>query len=117
MKRIAILMTVLLVIAPLALWAGGGGEGAADPNTLSFTAYQPHFGSSANGTVVMQEWLKMMENHLGMEIDIRWEEYHYRDYIPKLEAYIASGDFFDVWQAWPVSTSTVSPGEAMIRLI
>jgi len=73
-------------------------EGGTEPEVLSFTVYQPYFGAeTARGTRVDQVWQEMMEEYLGVKLDITWEELPWGDFNEKRPIYLASGEFADIF--------------------
>jgi len=91
-KRLFILMLVVALVLPGAMMAS-----ADDSDTLSFSLYQPHFGASQFGTPNWDNWVSIMENYLGVKLDIDFSELPYGDYLEKQQVYYASQDWADVF--------------------
>ncbi|UVI27351.1 extracellular solute-binding protein [Paenibacillus spongiae] len=76
----------------------GAAEGSGEkPKVLNLTVYNPIFSKSPLGTQVQEKWQEMMEEYLGVKLDITWEEAPFGDYNEKMPTYIAGGDFADVF--------------------
>ena len=92
MKSIVIFSALLLFVLTV------GGFGAAKPESvtgteateLSFSVYQLHYGESAQGSLIQDEWLKMMESHMGMKLNIKWTELPPNEYVEKQNIYLGS---------------------------
>ena len=65
-------------------------------NTLSLTASIPNFGTSPEGTVVQEKWQSMMEEYLGVKLDIDWNIVPWSDYRSSEKVLLQSGDIADV---------------------
>jgi putative aldouronate transport system substrate-binding protein len=113
MKKIAFLLTFLLVFTP-AVFTGCGGDQTEQKETekntsgemneadkemdiFRFKASVPDFGLSPEGTLVQDEWQKKMEEYMGMKLDIKWERLPWNDYREKEKIILASGDYPDVF--------------------
>ena len=64
---------------------------------LSFDVLCPHFGVDPSDSVIQNEWLKVMEKHMDMKLNIKWERIPWGDYREKVNLVLASGDYPDVF--------------------
>lgn len=65
-------------------------------NTLSITASIPNFNTSPEGTKVQEKWQSMMEEYLGVKLDISWNIVPWNDYRSNEKVLLQSGDIADV---------------------
>ena len=105
MKRIVAVSGgfILMVIAAIQFLIGCSENNRnSDPSTiqqdvLSFTVYQPNMGESAQGSLIQDRWLQMMEDYMELKLEISWKEVPWSDFLDRQSVYIASGDFADVF--------------------
>ncbi|MGN0742839.1 MAG: hypothetical protein ACI4L8_09320 [Candidatus Fimadaptatus sp.] len=69
----------------------------AEPETVSLKMYRAIFSSSPQGTVTEERWQAMMEDHLGVKLDITWEELPFSEFNSKMSVYMAAGDWADAF--------------------
>ena len=106
MKKIFLFSIILCVAMAATLSASGqDDQGSAMPDVLSFSLYQPQMGTiNMWDTFVGKEWVKAMEEYLGVTLDIENREIPWRGgYLDKRDIYLASGDFADVMLVLPTS--------------
>lgn len=68
------------------------------PETLSFSVMNwllnDHYATDLHA-----EWMKQMEEYLGVKLDITWNNISYREHADIAKVYMASGDFDDIFIA------------------
>lgn len=65
-------------------------------NTLHLTVRVPDFGTNPQGTRGQQMWQDMMEEYLGITLDIEWIYTPWADYTANEKVLIQAGDISDV---------------------
>ncbi len=90
------LLTLMLVLA-LALSMTTCVAATAEPETVSLKLYRAIFSASPQGTPTETRWQEIMEEHLGVKLDITWEELPFADYNTKMNVYMAAGDWADAF--------------------
>ncbi len=120
MKRNKLLKLTALGLCVSMLLAGCGGgtkdtaqktengaqtsESADGP--LSFKVTTVYFGeTSPENTRIQEEWIKMCEEKLGRELDIKFEYIHTGDYTEKLQVINAGGDLPDILTCYSTTSS------------
>lgn len=79
-----------------------GGEstpGSDLPEVVKLVLPRPIFSKSPQGTDVEEKWHEMMEEYLGVKLDITWEELPFGEFMEKMPIYKASDDWGDAFLA------------------
>lgn len=104
-KQISILLSVCMTIT-MFMTACGGSSNTPTNDTpkssdkasekLSFKLTTVNFGESPIGTELHDEWLRLMSEKMGKELDIKMELINMGDYPEKLKVIVAGGSIPDV---------------------
>ena len=101
MKRL-IVLALIVTLATATAFANAANEestaGGEMPSKLSFKVYAPHFGEEPHGRLSQVAFIDELTRYMGMELDIDWEMIVWGDYGERMNIYLASGDYADVFQ-------------------
>ena len=115
MKRtFSAILCAMLLMGTMTACGGGGNESSAAannggdgtsanaeaelPESIDVSIYMPIFNETPpETTLVGQIWTEMMEDYLGVQLNIDWQEVAYSDYLQKMSIYLAAGDWADVF--------------------
>jgi hypothetical protein len=127
LQRMALLLIVVFAAALLiagcqrqtagtAVSVTGGGSLPSIPNnTLSISVNVPNFGTNPQGTKVQDEWLKRMQEYLGVTLDITWNYTPWADFRNNEQVILASGQLPDV-STWSWGNAINQYGEDEVVL-
>ncbi|HML48640.1 MAG TPA: extracellular solute-binding protein, partial [Clostridia bacterium] len=87
----------LLIALCLLLGLGATAFVGAEPETVDLKFYRPIFSMTPQGTQVEQEWQRLMEEKLGVKLNLTWEELPWGEYGTKMPVYMAAGEWADAF--------------------
>lgn len=102
MKKLMALVLVL-VLAMGACFS----VATAETETVDVKLYRAIFANSPQGTPCEIEWQKMVEDYLGVKLNITWEELPFGEFNTKMSVYMAAGDYADAFQISSYSNDQV----------
>ncbi|CEM62956.1 conserved exported hypothetical protein [Treponema phagedenis] len=100
-------LSVLVVAALLIGCSDEKAKTDSDTGKLSFSVTTVDFGQRPTGTLIQNEWLKLMSEKMGKELDIKFEFVAMGDYGEKLKIMNAGGDIADVLSIFAMSKTDV----------
>ena len=123
MKKLFLQVTFLLLLLPIVVTATGKQEPTGEENVLKFSFYygaQPVDDPFAGGDatrLMQEEWLKRMENYLGMKVDIQWDVAPEMASDERIRLYVAARDFHDVFSiTGPENTLSLGQAGLVVNL-
>lgn len=93
---VGVLLALFVVSGAFAAGADEAEDSGDVPGTISFSVFAPIFDESPLGAPIMDLWYDMMEDHLGVELDITWNEYPRSEQEDRQSLYMAAGDYDDI---------------------
>lgn len=102
MKKLLSLLLVVSLLLGLAVTVS-----AEAPETVDLKLFRAIFSASPQGTPVEDEWQRLMEDYLGVKLNITWEELPWGEFNTKMPTYIAAGEYADAFQTSGVAQSTI----------
>lgn len=103
MKKMLSLLLAVVMLTSMLVGCGAkesGGSGGDKSEPLSFSVMTVDFGEDPTGKLIHEEWLNLMEEKMGREINIDWQFVPMNDYGTKLQLVLSSGKIPDVITLW-----------------
>lgn len=94
-KKLLSLFVTLTVILGILVSCSKDGE-VKKGDAVSFSVTTVNFGRPVEGTPIQEKWLEIMTEHMGMELDIKWEWIPTGDYKQKFQVINAGGNLPDL---------------------